>query len=131
MECTTLLIVGVLSLLPAGSALAIGEKYADQGARLGRAIDKHLIDQKICMSGGQDCNRKLPMYGGHGNKINFSIYAPDKQALAAMVAYLIEHGMEVTGGVPISITVYPKTREAYASLLFSSPDPSITFKIDK
>lgn len=125
-----ILLYGVLGLTQTEPALAMGEKYAEQGNRLGRAIEQHLIDKKICSNDAQRCVKKLTMYGGHGNRINFSIYAPDRQALAAMFSFLVQHGMEVTGGIPISITVYPKTRAAYGNIFFSPPE-QMTMEINR
>lgn len=77
-----------------------------------------------------DCSKKIRLYGGHGNQVNYSIYAPDKKALAATIAFVVENGMEITGGVPISVSVYPRSRESYGNMFFS-PNPTISLEISK
>lgn len=112
-------------------ALATGEKYASQGNRLSMAITQYLIEKKICVAGGQACSKKLETYGGHGNRVNYSVYGADKQALSAMLTFIIEHGIKVTDGVPISVFVYPNSRISYGSMLFNEPSPVLTLKVDQ
>lgn len=110
-----------------GSAIAMGEKYSEQGQALSKAIDRELINSGLCKD-YNDVKNKLLMYGGHGNQVNFSIYKPDRKILAATFEFLIAHGLEITGGVPIAIRVYPKSREEYGNIVFS-PNPTIQLEI--
>ena len=80
MKFKILILFTASCLLKGSPALAIGEKYSKQGAKLGQAISKNLVGEKICKEDSSDCARKLSMYGGHGDRVNFSIYAPDKKA---------------------------------------------------
>jgi hypothetical protein len=107
--------------------MAMGEKYSKQGDALSKAMDRELINRGLCKD-FNDINNKLPMFGGHGNQVNFSIYKPDRKILAATFEFLIAHGIEITGGVPIAIRVYPKSREEYGNIVFS-PKPTIQLEI--
>jgi hypothetical protein len=110
-------------------AMAVGEQYREQGNALSKAIFQELIKTGLCKD-TNDVIGKLPMYGGHGNQINFSIYKPDRKILAATIEFLIAHGFEITGGVPIAIRVYPKSREEYGNFLIS-PKPTIQLEINE
>jgi glutamate-1-semialdehyde aminotransferase len=106
-----------------------GERYTKEGGELSAEINKELIAQGFCSS-PKECNQILRTYVGHGNHVNYSIYAPqNKSALAAVFKLLIERGMKITHGVPISVIVYPNTREEYGNTLFYSPEPSIILEI--
>jgi hypothetical protein len=115
--------------LPNWPAMAMGEKYSEQGHTLSKAIYQELIRTGLCKDSDEVIAR-LPMYGGHGNQVNFSIYKPDRKILAATVEFLIAHGFEITGGIPIAIRVYPKSREEYGNIVIS-PKPTIQLEIDE
>lgn len=108
----------LLATVFANSARAMGEKYTNEGQALSAEIDKELIRQKLCKDSA-DCFLIVPMYGGHGNRVNFTIYKPDKKALAVIFQFLILYGTEITKGIPISITVFPKSREEYGNMFFT------------
>jgi hypothetical protein len=112
-----------------GAAFAMGEKYSEQGNALSTAMDRELIGRGLCKS-INEVNNRLPMYGGHANQVNFSVYKPDRKILAATFEFLIMHGLEITGGVPIALRVYPKSREEYGNIIFS-PNPIILLEIKK
>lgn len=118
-------------MLLAKPASGVGEKYSEQGSQVAKAVNQILVKKGICKPDLSDCTKKLTMYGGHGNRVNFSIYNPDKRALAAMVEFLIDDGIRITEGVPIHIYVYANSRESYGSLLFSAPKPVIYLEINK
>jgi hypothetical protein len=105
----------------------MAEKYSKQAQYLTAELDKELIKQGLCKD-TPDCFNKLPMYGGHGNKINFTVYKPDLQVLAVMFQFLVLHGREITSGIPISVSVFPKSREEYGTKIFA-PEAIIELEI--
>lgn len=117
----------LVALFSIGVANAMGEKYREQGQALSMAIDRELISRGLCKD-FNDVKSKLLMYGGHGNHVNFSIYQPDRKVLAITFEFIVAHGLEVTGGVPISVSVYPKSREEYGNIIFS-PNPTIQLEV--
>jgi hypothetical protein len=125
--CVVFICCTVFQVIPASGA---GNRFAAEGARLSAAIERNLIEKNICRADATDCSKQIRLYGGHGNKVNYSIYAPDKKALAATIAFVVENGMEITGGVPISVSVYPRSRESYGNMFFS-PHPTISLEISK
>jgi hypothetical protein len=95
-------------------SIGCGEPYRNEGDKLNEEINKELIAQKLCNS-TRECNQIFRASSSHGNQLNYSVYAPDKLVLATAFKVVIEKGMEITNGVPISIKVYPKTREEYGN----------------
>jgi hypothetical protein len=119
-----LLAVIIVSIL-----VGCGEKYSEQGHILSREIHNNLISRGICTS--KDCNAEYEVYGGHGNQINYSIYNPkDRKVLAALIEFVVENGLQISGGVPISISVYPKSRSEYGNMLFN-PKPIVKVEVAK
>ncbi len=107
-----------------------GEKYSTQGRALSKKIDDYLISRGIC-STVKDCNVKFETYEGHGNQVNYSIYNPkDRKGLAVLIEFVIENGIQITGGVPISISVYPKSRKDYGNFIFN-PETIIKVEVIK
>ncbi len=105
------------------------EKYNKQGHALSKELNNHLMKQGFCTS--KNCKRDFEIFGGHGNRVNFSIYNPkDKKVLASIIEYVVEHGLQVTGGVPISIYVYPKSRKEYGNFLFR-PETILKLEVTK
>lgn len=113
---------GVMILLFVGC----GEKYSEQGHLLSKKINESMIAAGIC-STFNECKTQLEIYGGHGNQVNYTIYNPDRKALAVLIEYVIENGIQITGGVPISISVYPKPREDYGNFFFQ---PNAMIKVE-
>lgn len=101
--------------------------YTIEGNELSSEINKELIAKGLCKL-PKECQSVLEMYGGHGNQVNFSIYAPNKLALKTVFQFLIERGIDITHGIPISVKVYPKSRDEYGNFNFNSK-PSITLEI--
>lgn len=106
-----------------------GEKYSVQGHLLFQEIHKHLINSGICIS-KKECYKKFEIYGGHGNRVNFSVYnQKDNKELTQLIGFIVERGYKITGGVPISVSVYPKIRADYGNILIS-PKPMMTLEIN-
>lgn len=107
-----------------------GEKYTKQGGDLSKKIEEHLIETGIC-STRKECNAQLEVYVGHGNAVHYTIYNPkNRKALAAFIKYVIENGIQITDGIPIFITVYPKSRQSYGNSIFRSK-PIIKIEVSK
>ena len=99
-----------------------GEKFTKEGNALGVAINEHLIAQKLCLD-TSDCQKQLEMYGGHGNRVNFSAYAVKNLKLVhAVTGFVASDGVRITKGVPISIAFYADAHENHVNTLnFSKP----------
>ena len=123
MRLTNQVISRFIRLLIAVSFICIGgcgERYKNEGNRLKEEINRELIAQHLCLS-VSECNKIFVTYSGHDNHVNFSFYAPDRFVLAVVFKFLIEKGIIITNGVPISIKVYPKPIEEYKNNLFNAP----------
>ena len=99
-----------------------GEKFTSEGNALGKAINEHLIAQTLCKDHA-DCKKKVEIYGGHGNQVNFSAYAvKDPRLVYAVMGFVASEGMRITKGVPISVSFYPEPHEHYVNTInFSKP----------
>lgn len=107
-----------------------GEMYTKEGEILSIEINKELIAQGFCKN-GRECNEVLEMYGGHGNHVNFTIFAPkNKPALAAVFKLIVERGIQITNGVSITVVVYPKSRNEYGYMILK-PKSIIRLEIEQ
>lgn len=123
-----ILIFTITILFGKGSIMG-GEMYTKEGEALGAEITKELIKQGFCKT-SRECNQVLEIYGGYGNRVNFSIYAPkNKSALAAVFKLLVERGIELTNGISIAVTVFPKSRNEYGDIFFE-PKSVVRLEID-
>ncbi len=92
-----------------------GDNYTEQGNKLSISIINELVNLGFC-SAPTDCIKKLDIYGGHDNRVNFEIYnAKDKKMLASFIEFAITNGILITNGIPIEIKVYPKFRSEYGN----------------
>ncbi len=101
-----------------------GEKNSEEKNALARSINTYLIEKGFCTS-GEECNKKLDAYVGRGGKhIAYSLYGiSNRKMIAVFIGFVVEHGMEITQGVPVTIDVYPKRRAEYRNFLL--PQKSI------
>lgn len=94
-----------------------GDKYSEQGNKLSISITNELVKLGFC-STPTDCIKKLDIYGGHDNRVNFEIYnAKDRKMLASFIEFAVDNGLKITNGIPIAIKVYPKLRSEYGNRL--------------
>ena len=107
-----------------------GEKFTQEGNALGVAINEHLIAQKLCLD-ISDCQKKLEMYGGHGNQVNFSVYAvKNPKLIHAVAGFVASEGIQITKGVPISIAFYAEAHENHVGI-FNFTRPIIKLEVLK
>jgi hypothetical protein len=107
-----------------------GDKYSKQGRELSKRINEHLIETGIC-STIKECHAQLETYVDHDTRVNFSIYNPNnRKALAAFIEYVIEYGIQITDGIPISIKVYPESRQSYGNFIIP-PKSIIKVEVSK
>lgn len=128
-----LVILGFLGY--SGIALPAGERFGEQGNALAGAIDRELMRNGFCKD-HRDCFDKFPLYGGHGDRVNFTLYGVSNQEkrrmLAAVVEFVIVRGMEVTQGVPIQIQAFPKPHTEYVNFKnFFSKKPMLRLEIEE
>lgn len=107
-----------------------GEKFTSEGNALGVAINEHLIAQKLCID-TSDCQKKVEMYGGHGNQVNLSAYAvKDPKLVSAVMGFAASEGMRITNGVPISISFYAEAHGNHVNT-FNFSKPTIKLEVLK
>ena len=99
-----------------------GENFTKEGNSLGLAINGQLVAQKLCVD-ASECQKKFEMYGGHGNQVNFSVYAVrDPKLVQAVTGFVASEGIRITKGVPISIAFYADDHKNHVNVFnFSKP----------
>lgn len=98
-----------------------GEKYSEQGNLLYSKIFEHLIERRICTT-VDECKADLEIHGKYRNQVNFAVYSPKnrKTALAAFIEFIVENGVKITGGVPITILIKVESKEESGNSLFGN-----------
>ena len=75
------------------------------------------------------------MFGGHGNRVNFSTYGigeKNRKALGVVIDLLIQRGIIITSGVPIKLVAYDRPHEDYVNQgFFRAKEPILTLEINK
>lgn len=123
------IIVFIIAIIFGKVPIMGGEMYTKEGEALGAEITKELINQGFCKT-NHECNQVLEIYAAHGNRVNFSIYGPkNKSALATVIKLIVERGIQLTSGIPISVRVFPKSRNEYGDI-FLEPKSIIRLEID-
>jgi hypothetical protein len=57
------------------------------------------------------------MFGGHGNRDNFSANAfKDPKLVNSVIGFVVSVGLRITKGVPISIAFYADARESHVNI---------------
>jgi len=96
-----------------------GDQFAEQGRFLTQEINNHLLNSDFCKD-VDACQRKLSIHGKYGSQVNLDIYGiDDRRALAKLAEFIVAHGVEVAGGVPVVVKVYSQPAIAYAKQFFS------------
>lgn len=129
-----LVVLACTTIFAVDDSFAMGEKFAEQGHLLAAEIYKELIQRGFCGDPGS-CNKLLPIYGGHGNRVNFSTYGiseKNREALSVVVSLIVRRGIVITQGVPIGFVAYAKPHEDYVNQgLFRSKEPILTLEVNK
>lgn len=114
-------------------SMAAGEKYSEQGHALSKALVVELVKEKICVD-VKACAEMLQMYGEDGDRIHLHIYSQTNRSFVSAVSrYLIESGLKVTGGVPITLLAFPGSHAQYMGIkaAFGSKEYAIKLEINK
>lgn len=111
-----------------------GETYTPQGQALGAEIIKELVQRGYCTDAAS-CNKFLPRYYGHGDKVHFTCFGVtgiNRPALAAVAELIVSRGIAITNGMPISLVAYSISHEEYRNRsVFKSIRPILTLEIEK
>lgn len=127
--------VVTLTILIYSHSILAGEQFTEQGGKLTAAINKELIRKDLCKT-PRDCNDLLPGYVAHGDRVRIALYEVSEKngkALNAVVEFIVNDGMKITGGIPITLTGYRETQEEYrnSGLLFKGIKPFLILELNK
>lgn len=111
-----------------------GSGFSDQGNALYKALNDHLIEHGVCKD-YQTCNNAHQIFSEEsGSRIYFNMYRQTEKSLSSTVAgFLAANGLNITGGIPITLSVFSGSHEKYQGLrrIFGSSDESIKLEINK
>jgi hypothetical protein len=120
------------------SPIGAGEGYTRQGHDLGEAIINALMEKGYCRKTEKDidCVHNIPVFVGNGNRIHKSYYEigeQNREMFLFIVNFVARKGVEITGGVPISIYGYHETHEEYrtSGIFFKDVKPFFYMEINK
>ena len=127
-------VVLLIAFLGVTDVSTAGSGFSDQGNALSKALSEHLTKKKVCRD-YQNCHQLLQMHGEDGGgRIYFSMYGQADAALSSMVAgFLVANGLEITGGMPITLFVFkgPKTQYWGFLAMIRKSQESIKLEINK
>jgi len=106
--------------------LGMGEKYSEQGGRLGRRI------HTLLMTEGYYKKNNEVLFGEHGNRVNLHLYGiHDHKVIASVLSVVAAEGMEITGGVPITIRFFSKPQKELLGLKSFTASPAIIMEVNE
>lgn len=124
---TLILCVCAVSLMLMG----VGEKYRKQGNALSLRVYDVLLREKYCTD-LQDCHRKEVMFGEDGNRVNLHLYGVhDRKVIASVLSVVAAEGMGITGGVPITIRFFLKSKKELLGLKSFTASPAIIMEVNE
>lgn len=123
--------VYVLILLVCGHLAGCGEKYRTEGNALSKQLFDILIKNGYCKN-YDECYAKEVMYGEDGDRVYLGIYGiSDQKLLGEVLSFVVTEGRQITGGVPITVSVFSgKKREYVNSIKSFTAKPVIHLEIN-
>ena len=108
-----------------------GEKYSKQGHRLGKKVHEILLHEHYCQrTNNKNCQGVL--FGEHGNRVNLNLYGiHDQKIITSVLTMVVTDGLQITGGVPITIRFYAKPKEELLGLKAFTASPSIILEVNE
>lgn len=111
--------------------MGMGEKYSEQGGRLGKRIHALLITEGYCAK-NNNLNCKDVLFGEDGNRVNLHLYGVhDRKVIASVLSVVAAEGMEITGGVPITIRFFSKPKKELLWLKSFTASPAIIMEVNE
>jgi len=111
--------------------MGMGEKYSEQGRALSPRVYEVLFREGYCTD-WQDCYRKEVMFGEDGNRVNLHLYGvQDRKVIASVLSMVAAEGMEITGGVPITIRFFSKPKKELLGLKSFTASPAIIMEVNE
>jgi hypothetical protein len=107
--------------------------YSDQGDALSQALYEDLVKKRVC-SNMPACSQMLQMYGSDGKRILLNMYAQkDTVLVSKVVAFLVEKGLKISRGMPITLKVFSAPKSKYLGLksISSKNDEFLKLELNK
>lgn len=107
------LALAILASIGATGVSIASDGSSPQGSALTKALFDQLKAQGVCKD-NRSCNDALQMYREDGKRIYLNMYSQKDKKLASIVAeFLVARGLQITGGLPITLRVYPDPKTQY------------------
>ena len=130
---TTALVTFLVGLLFSQVSFA-GGGFTEQGNKLSEALYNELIKKRVCTD-NHACFDALQMYGADSKRIYLSMYGQKNMLFASeVVTFLIEKGLKITDGMPITLKVFPAPQSYYLGFfkgLFGNNDEVMKLELNK
>lgn len=111
-----------------------GAGFSEQGNALSKALYNDLLKKGICTN-VRACAESLQMYREDGKRIYVNMYGQKNTILASKVAaFYIEKGLNITGGMPITLKVFTGPKTQYLGLikgLFGNNEEILKLELNK
>ncbi len=128
-------LVGSIFLFSSLEVYAGGKKYSEQGKKFGDAMHRALVSKGLCKT-PRECYDLLPGTIETDSLVLVHLYEVGERNQAAfltVVALSLTDGMQITGGVPITINAFRETHEKYrtSGLVIKNVKPFATIEVNK
>jgi hypothetical protein len=130
---TTIILTLLVGLLCSEASFA-DAGYTEQGNALTKALKEDLIQQGICSLDTRLPTCDLQMYRADGKRIHLNMYGQTDTILASKVAaFLVEKGLKISRGMPITLKVFSAPKSKYLGLksIFSKNDELLKLELNK
>ena len=130
----TTITITLLSALLFSELSFAGAGFTEQGNALTAALYDELVKQKVCSINTQLSTCSLQMLRADGKRIHLNMYGQTDTLLASKVAaFLVEKGIIITRGMPITLKVFPAPKTEYLGLksVFGLTDATLKLEINK
>ena len=108
-----------------------GDRFSNQGNALYKALLDELMRRGVCTD-NQSCSNATQMYGEDGDRIYFNMYGQTDPHLGITVArFILENGLRVTDGMPITLKVYSTPKSHEAGSIFRKKVEIIKLEVNK
>jgi hypothetical protein len=129
---TTIVITMLAALLFSELSFA-GAGFAEQGNALSKALYEELVKKRVC-SDLKECHQSIQLYREDGKRIFLNLYGQKDTKLASkIVAFYIEKGLKITGGMPITFKVFPGPKTQYLGFfrgMFSNDGETLRLELN-
>ena len=123
-------LVALLSFFSYVEQARAGSIFSQEAEMLINALHKDLIKKRVCDNDFM-CSEMLQTLTEGNKRIYLNMYGQTDTVLASyVVAFFIEKGKIITGGIPITLRVFPKPKTEYMGLKYAFGSNEYLIKLE-